>query len=350
VVLICEGEKGADVAARHGFIATTHPGGAGKWQSELAQYFVGRQKVCIAEDHDASGQKNTAAIIKALRDVVPVIGVLRFPELPEGGDSTDFFERGGTPQALRVRIDEALKAGIAVPYTLCSMDELWPEHLPVGGLVLITGVTGVGKTYVICDLIARITTGRDWPDGTKGTEPGIVIALTAEDHDKEFHRRLTAAGADLTRVKLFKYVRRNARDELFLLAEDLDKLEMACRDLGDVRLITIDPITAFMGSGRGFDSHRATDVRSQLAPLKDVAERVDICVAAITHPTKGASARAAIDSFIGQPSPHRHGTGWKVPRGRARRSRRSRIQTPDRPRAVHDAQDIGRPEAGRQHD
>jgi hypothetical protein len=307
IVLICEGEKDADTASRYGFISTTAPGGAGKFQPELIQYFHGKQRACIAEDNDAAGATNTAAIIRALRDVVPTIGVVRFPELKSGGDLTDFFERGGTAQALQVRIDEALKTGIAVPYTLCNMDEvpleetcwLWPEHLPIGGLVLITGVTGVGKTYLICDVIARITTGQDWPDGAKGGAPGNIIALTAEDNAKEFRRRLTGAGADLTRVKILKSVRRNARDELFLLAEDLDKLTAACRDLADVRLITIDPITAFMGSGRGFDSHRATDVRSQLAPLKDFAERLDICVVAVTHPPKGASTRVAIDSFIG---------------------------------------------------
>ena len=164
---------------------------------------------------------------------------------------------------------------------------------------MITGQVGVGKTYLLCDVIARITTGQDWPDGAKGEAPGNVIALIAEDNDKEFRRRLTGAGADLTRVKILKSVRRNARDELFLLAEDLDALTAACRDIGNVKLITVDPITAFMGSGRGFDSHRATDVRSQLAPLKDFAERLDVCIAAITHPPKGASARIALDSFIG---------------------------------------------------
>jgi hypothetical protein len=296
VVLIPEGEQSCDIAARHGFVATTHPGGAGKWQNELAQYFAGKQRVCIVEDHDASGEKNTAAIIKALRDVVPTIGVLRFPELPEHGDLSDFFARGGTAGALQLRIDEALKAGIPRLYTLCNLDTvpfeesrwLWFGHLPIGGLVLVTGQTGIGKTYLICDQISRITTGRAWPDGAPGGTPGTVISLIAEDADKEFRRRMMGAGANLKKVELLKYVQRNARDELFLLAEDLDKLEAACRDIGDVRLITIDPITAYMGSGRGFDSDRATDVRSQLAPLKDLAERLDICIFAAER-TSGAN-------------------------------------------------------------
>ena len=47
IVLVCEGEKDADTAARYGFVATTNPGGAGKWQPELTQYFQGKQRVCV---------------------------------------------------------------------------------------------------------------------------------------------------------------------------------------------------------------------------------------------------------------------------------------------------------------
>jgi hypothetical protein len=54
-----------------------------------------------------------------------------------------------------------------------------------------------------------------------------------------------------------------------------------------------------MGSGRGFDSHRATDVRAQLHPLKVSAEKLDIAFSAITHPPKNAAARAVLDNFIG---------------------------------------------------
>jgi AAA domain-containing protein len=307
VVLICEGEKDANTAARHGFIATCNPGGAGKWQLELTQYFKGKQHVVLMQDHDDNGRAHTALVAERLKDIVPTIGVVSFPELPEHGDLTDFFERGGTKQALQIRIDDALKRGMAAPYVLVNLHNvvlkaqawLWRGHYPIGALELTTGVVGLGKGLLQCDIIARTTTGANWPDGSPGPIPGRVIILTAEDRKEDYRRRCQAAGADLRKIEIFDCVRRNERDELFLLGQDLDKLELACRQLGDVSLVNIDPITAFMGSGRGFDSHRATDVRSQLHPLAKLAERLNIAFGAVTHPPKGAASRAALDSFIG---------------------------------------------------
>src|SRR5262249_488886 len=90
----------------------------------------------------------------------------------------------------------------------------------------------------------------------------------------------------------------NNRDEMFLLSQDLDVLEEMIKDFGDVGLITIDPITAYMGGGKHFDSHKATDVRSQLSPLKVLAEKYKVCFSALTHPAKNASQHA-LDHFIG---------------------------------------------------
>jgi AAA domain-containing protein len=307
LVAIAEGEKDVDAAVRYGFVATTNPGGAGKWQPELAQYFQGKQRVCIFEDNDEAGARNTVTIIAALRDIVSTIGVVRFPELGPGGDLSDFFAAGGTRAYLQMRIETALKAGTAAPYVLINLHDvtlkaqvwLWRGHYPVGALELTTGVVGLGKGLLQCDIIARVTTGADWPDGSPGPVPGRVIVLTAEDRKEDYRRRCQAAGADLRKIEILDCVRRNERDELFLLGQDLDKLELACRQLGDVSLVNIDPITAFMGSGRGFDSHRATDVRSQLHPLAKLAERLNIAFGAVTHPPKGAASRAALDSFIG---------------------------------------------------
>src|SRR5262249_62257018 len=125
-----------------------------------------------------------------------------------------------------------------------------------------------------------------------------AIMVTAEDSAADTLKpHLLAAGANLKLVEEFKGVRRNNRDEMFLLSEDLGILEEMIKDFGDVGLITIDPITAYMGGGKNFNSHRATDVRSQLSPLKVLAEKYKICFSALTHPAKNASQRA-LDHFI----------------------------------------------------
>ena len=174
ITLICEGEKDCDTAARYGFIATTNPGGAEKWQPELTQYFKGKQRVVIVQDNDEPGAKHTAAITRALKGIVPLIGVVRFPELSPGGDLSDYFDAGGTKPYLQKRIDEALKAGAAPSYALVSLDAvplqaqhwLWRGHYPIGALEMVAGEVGLGKGLLSCDMISRATRGAEWPDGS----------------------------------------------------------------------------------------------------------------------------------------------------------------------------------------
>ena len=154
-----------------------------------------------------------------------------------------------------------------------------------------------GKSQLQIDLMARVTTGAAWPDGAPGVEPMDVVMLTAEDAlDQEVVPRLSAAKADLKRVHIIKKIRKDNKDRQFLLGEDLDQLKELVRDIGDVGLICIDPITSYMGGK--VDSHNNTEVRSQLGPLKDFAEATNIALSTITHPPKGGGQRA-IDSFIG---------------------------------------------------
>jgi DNA polymerase I-like protein with 3'-5' exonuclease and polymerase domains len=85
-VWIPEGEKDANNVAALGLIATTNPGGAKQWQPELAQWFKGKELVYILEDNDDDGRAHTGKIITALREIVAVIAVVSFPQLPKKGD------------------------------------------------------------------------------------------------------------------------------------------------------------------------------------------------------------------------------------------------------------------------
>jgi putative DNA primase/helicase len=307
-VFVCEGEKDTNNVAALGLIATTNPGGAKNWQPELAQWFKGKQLIYVLEDNDEPGRIHTTKIMTALREIVPVIVPVTFPELPEKGDVSDWLELGGNRKLLLARAEEARKRNegkrsyIAInlaTVTPEAEDWLWPGHLARGKLELLAGTPQIGKSQIQCQYIACTTTGRAWPNGLPGGKPYRVIILTAEDDtSRTLVPRLQAAGANLAMVEQLKTIRRNNRDELFLLGEDLDQLEQMIRDLNDVGLVAIDPITAYMGHGKHFDSHRATDVRSQLMPLKELAERTNVAFSAVTHPPKNAGTQA-LDHFIG---------------------------------------------------
>lgn len=177
-----------------------------------------------------------------------------------------------------------------------SKQWLWKGHLLRGAQELMSGLGGLGKSQVQIYFIACVTAGLPWPDGTKPIEPMNVIVLTAEDTlDQEVVPRLLAAGADLKRVFFLKAIKKDEMERQFLLGEDLIVLEQMAARIGNVGLICIDPITAFMGGHMNADSN--TQVRSQLGPLKDFSERSNIAISTITHPAKAAGHRA-IDHFI----------------------------------------------------
>lgn len=65
-------------------------------------------------------------------------------------------------------------------YPPMETEWLWTSRLPAGQLSLIAGAAGIGKSFLTCDMAARISTTGEWPDGTR-TSPGSVLLLTAED-------------------------------------------------------------------------------------------------------------------------------------------------------------------------
>jgi putative DNA primase/helicase len=194
-------------------------------------------------------------------------------------------------------VSDAVELVCAADVKVRNKNWIWEGHLLRGALELMTGQPDVGKSQTQIHFMACATGGLPWPDGAPAIEPMNVIMVTAEDAiDTDVVPRLMAAGADLKRVHILKCIRTDKLKRQFLLAEDLEKLEQVMIQMGNVGLICIDPITAYMGGK--MDSHKTTEVRSQLGPLKDFSERNNVAISAITHPAKNAGARA-IDHFIG---------------------------------------------------
>jgi putative DNA primase/helicase len=189
--------------------------------------------------------------------------------------------------------------------TVCAADIepqpvewLWPDRIAIGKQTLIAGEAGLGKSQVAIGMGATVTTGGSWPCGEGRAPIGRVIILSAEDGAADtVVPRLIAAGADLKRVEIVNSVFQWQKGRrAFNLQSDLALLEKLVHDLGDVRLIIIDPITSYLGAKAG--SHLNASVRGILEPVSEMAERLRVSIVCITHPPK-AGGMAAINRFLG---------------------------------------------------
>jgi putative DNA primase/helicase len=132
-------------------------------------------------------------------------------------------------------------------------------------------------------MAARTTTGAEWPCGEGRALQGNVILLTAEDDISDtVVPRLLAAGADLSCIEIVRMVRTGDKRRMFSLVTDIDLLRQKIAEVGNVKLIQIDPITAYLGVGK-IDSFRTTDVRAVLGPLVELAAELMVSIIGIMH-------------------------------------------------------------------
>jgi DNA primase len=65
LIFVVEGEKDVESLRRLGLVATTNPGGAGKWRHEYRRYLAGR-KVVILPDNDDAGRAHAEEVARCL--------------------------------------------------------------------------------------------------------------------------------------------------------------------------------------------------------------------------------------------------------------------------------------------
>jgi len=309
-IFVCEGEKDADNVAAIGLVATTNPGGAGKWKHLADDSALHERRVAIIPDIDEPGRKHAQDVASRLHGKAADVKILDLGNAEgfQGNDVSDWIDSLDSKESedLARSLVEMAEAApewtsmhenpyAPVPVLKCLADVkaepvrwLWRERIALGKLTLLAGDPGIGKSLITLDLAARVSSGSDMPDGSSALDcAGDVVLLTAEDDLVDTVRpRLDAAGAEVLRITALESVKRydfatgKEHQAPFSLTEDLPALDKAIRSARQCRLVVIDPLTAYLG---GTDSYKNAEVRGLLAPLAELAAQHKVAVVGVTH-------------------------------------------------------------------
>ncbi len=183
---------------------------------------------------------------------------------------------------------------VAADLEMCGIDWLWPGRFARGKFGLIAGLPDYGKGLIAAFIAAAVTAAVELPCDEGSTPQGNAIWLNAEDGACDtVVPRLVAAGADLSRVHFVNSARVGGEDKMFSLVTDLQLLRKKIGQIGNVVLVIIDPMSAYLGVGK-VDGRSATDVRGVLTPLKEMAEELHVAVIGIAHFNKKDEVKSAL--------------------------------------------------------
>ena len=160
---------------------------------------------------------------------------------------------------------------------------IWPNYVPANKITVVEGDPSRGKSLLVADLVARVTSGRTMPDGSIGdlVGPVNVLILASEDDAADTLRpRLEAAGADLDRIFLWETVVSDQVARLPAFPEDTATLADIVAEIG-AKLVIVDPLSAYMSTK--LDSWRDTDIRRVLSPLAVMAADLGVAIVLLRH-------------------------------------------------------------------
>ena len=315
---ITEGEKDAETLKQLGLLSTS----VAVPNSTELDVFRDRH-VLIYEDNDDAGRRKAQKLAKALGRITKSVRIVSFEDAGPGGDVTDWIHQGHTFEDLLIRIEEAPNASnptkgkrtrgnsTQLQHTYISrraadikpepIGWLWRQRIACGKLGLMAGQPGLGKSQLSIHMASRISVGGRWPDGAVCPQGSVILISCEDDAADTIVPRLQAADANLECIHLLDWVVNDSSDgdsspQLFDISQHILALHDMIESIGDVRLVIIDPISAYTGA---VDSHKTSDVRGALAPLQQLAGETGAAVLLVSHLNKGSADANAMARVSG---------------------------------------------------
>lgn len=185
-----------------------------------------------------------------------------------------------------------VKASDVIPE---ATDWLWEGWLAAGKMHVLGGSPGTGKTTICLSLAAILSSGGMWPDGSEADVGNVVIWSGEDGIEDTLAPRLMASGADCSRVHFVGDVQKGKEKRFFDPATDIEPLHRKLEEVGNVRLLIIDPIVSAVQG----DSHKNAEVRRGLQPLVDLTDSLSCALLGITHFSKNTKKNAPVERLTG---------------------------------------------------
>jgi len=191
-----------------------------------------------------------------------------------------------TPDPRAVKLPHKGRLGTAQPIRASEVQVrpvkwLWPGRIPQGGLTVLAGEPGLGKSLLSIWLASGLSRGEF------GRKPAASLLLTAEDsREHTVLPRLVAAGATCERI-VFPPPEKDGLERSISLPDDIGYLRQLMAKAA-VRLVVFDPLVAYLPAK--VNSWQDQSLRGALAPLAALAQEQDAAVLLVAHLNKGQNA------------------------------------------------------------
>lgn len=159
---------------------------------------------------------------------------------------------------------------------------LWPGRIPFGTLTILDGDPGIGKTTIVLDLMARLSSGRPMPFTDQPLQEMNSLVVSVEDSVAfTIAPRLRVAGADESRVAVLI--------DFPLFPSGLEKLKKTVKETRS-RIVMVDPGLAMFDVG--INSSQDAETRRVVGGLAALAADCEAAVIFVRHLTKGQRDQA----------------------------------------------------------
>jgi RecA-family ATPase len=222
---------------------------------------------------------------------------------PNGSQSSQQTEETEEQERERLKLEHQVQASKkASEFTPKPIKWLWPGKIPSKKITILVGQPDTGKSFLTCELAARISNGTNWPDGHK-CEQGEVLMLTAEDDPEDtVIPRLDKFNANKKKIQILSElpVYDPKKDKTEWQKPSMQNMEALGQEINLVKpeLITIDVMDAYLDD---IDGNSQVQMRSKVyEPLKKLAEKYECCIMLLMHFNKkqGQSAKERISGSI----------------------------------------------------